>query len=100
RQSNGCLIRRFRFTTGEEVKSLYFRVAVGKKISEKDGVYTIDERLNFRTKTTPGVKPQLRTVDGQEELLVPIVFGAPGAEKTRESKLELELTWGAGPSRR
>src|SRR5262249_15581395 len=39
RQSGGCLIRRFRFATENDVKDLYFRVAVGKKISEKDGVF-------------------------------------------------------------
>ena len=91
RQSNGCLIRRFRFTVGDEMKKLYFRVAVGKKITEKDGVFTIDERLSYRIKTTPDSKPQRRTVDGQEELLVPIGF------KEREARLELELTWGTGP---
>ncbi len=94
RQSNGCLIRRFRFTTAEDVKDLYFRVAVGKKISEKDGVFTIDERLSYRIKTSPESKPLRRTVDGQEELLVPIGFGK------REAKLELEMTWVTGPIRR
>jgi cytochrome c5 len=100
RQANGCLVRRFRFTSGDQVKNLYFRVATGKKIVEKDGVFTIDDRLSYRVKTTPESKPQRRTVDGQEELLVPIGFGPPGADKEHEAKLELELTWVTEPTRR
>jgi hypothetical protein len=100
RQTGGCLIRRFRLTTGEDIKDLYFRIAVGKKISEKDGVFTIDNRVTYRVKTAPESKPQRRTVDGQEELVVPIGFGPPGTDKEREAKLEVELSWVTEPMRR
>lgn len=88
RLTGGCLIRKFHFTAKEDVNDLYFRVAVGKKIVEKDGVWTIDDRLSYRIKGRPEVKPQVRTMDGQHELLAPIGFG-----KERDAKLELELTW-------
>jgi hypothetical protein len=100
RQFGGCLIRRYRFSSGEEVNNLYFRVAAGKKVREKDGVFTLDDRLTYRIKAAPESKPQLRTVNGQEELIVPIVFGPPASDKEREAKLELELTWGPEPMRR
>jgi hypothetical protein len=99
RPSGGCLIRRFRFTSGEEVNNLYFRVAAGKKIREKDGVFTIDDRLTYHVKAAES-KPHVRTVDGQEELIIPIVLGPPGSDKEREAKLDLELTWGPEPMRR
>jgi len=100
RQTSGCLIRRFRLTAAEDVKDLYFRVAAGKTITEKDGVYTIDDRLSYRIKAVPPVKPQMRSLDGQQELLVPIAFGMAGENKEREAKLELELTWGSDLTQR
>jgi cytochrome c5 len=100
RESGGCLIRRFRFSASDPVDNLYFRVAVGKKIREIDGVFTIDDRQTYRIKTTSESKPQVRPMDGQEELIVPITFGPPAPEKAREAKMEVELTWGAQPMRR
>ena len=97
RQSGGCLIRGFRFTSGEEVNNLYFRVAAGKKIREKGTVFTVDDRLTYRIKAAAESKPQVRTVDGQEELIVSIVFGPPGSDKQRETKLDVDLTWNTNP---
>jgi mono/diheme cytochrome c family protein len=93
RQTNGCLIRRLRLTADEEVKDLYFRVAVGKKIVEKDGAFVIDDRLRYRVKAGGSLKPQVRSLDGQQELLVPIAVGPD-----REARLEVELTWGPDPA--
>ncbi len=94
RQANGCLVRRLRLTASEEVKDLYFRVAVGKKIVKKDGAFLIDDRLTYRIKTSSQAEPQVRSLDGQQELLVPIAFGPAVKDQDREARLELELTWG------
>jgi cytochrome c2 len=96
RQANGCLIRRLRLTATEEVKDLFFRVAVGKKIIDKDGGFLIDDRLHYHIKTDGQAKPLVRLLDGQQELLVPIAFGPAVKGQDRESRLELELTWGPG----
>jgi mono/diheme cytochrome c family protein len=52
--------------------TLYFRAAVGPKIDEKDGVFTVGE--NLRLKFSGAAKPLIRDADGKQELLVPITF--------------------------
>jgi cbb3-type cytochrome oxidase cytochrome c subunit len=100
RQASGCLIRRLCLTTAEDVKDLYFRVAAGKKIVEKDGMYLVDDRLTYRIKPSSQARPHVRTVDGQQEVLVPIHFGPAGEGKDRAASLEVELTWGTDPTSR
>jgi hypothetical protein len=100
RQTNGCLLRRLRLTTSEEVKDLFFRVAVGKKIVETDGGFRIDDRLTYQVKTRGPVKPLVRSLDGRQELLVPITFSAADKGQDREALLEMELTWGPDLARR
>jgi cytochrome c2 len=93
RPASGCLIRRFRLRCDEEVKDLYLRVATGKKIEEKKGVYVIDGRLTYRLKIAPTTMPILRTVAGQQELLVPVRFAARPGGKGQEADIVLDLTW-------
>ena len=87
------LTRRFRLNAADEVKDFYLRVAIGKKIVEKDGAYMIDGRLTYRIKGDPKAQPVIRDVGGQQELIVPVRLG-PGANgKDCEGRVEVELTW-------
>jgi hypothetical protein len=93
RDRSGCLIRRFRLTAAEEVKNLYLRVAVGKRIVEKDGVWLIDDRLRYRVEAGPLSRPMVRESGGQQELLVPVRFAGTAGGKEQEANIRLELTW-------
>lgn len=78
------LVRRFHLTADKEVANLYLRLATGAKIVEKDGTFTVDDRVRFRV---PGLKPLLRSTTSGQELLVPVPF------KTRVARFEVEMTW-------
>lgn len=66
------------------VEHLFFRAAVGKKIKEADGVFTVDETLKLKF---PGAKPIIRGGDDNAELLVPLPFTGSDA------RLVEEITW-------
>jgi cbb3-type cytochrome oxidase cytochrome c subunit len=93
RDRSGCLIRRFRLTAEEKVENLYLRVATGKKIAEKDGVYLIDDKLSYRLEGSPLSRPIVREAGGQQELLVPVRFAPAVCGKGQEASIRLELTW-------
>lgn len=63
--------------------NLYFRAATGT-IVEKDGAFLIDGKVRMKIE---GQKPLLRSIDGKNELLVPIVF------QGNEAKFVEEITW-------
>jgi mono/diheme cytochrome c family protein len=93
RPASACLHRRFRLTAEEGVKDLYLRVAVGKKIVEKNGTFVIDDRLTYKVETAPAIRPQVRDLGGQQELLIPVRFAPIKGEKGQEARIDLELTW-------
>jgi cytochrome c1 len=94
RATGGAIIRRFHLTAEKDVERLYLRVATGKQIVEKDGVWIVDDAAKYRV-SGPEVKPFVRTIGMAKELLVPIGF-RPGADnKSREAKMDVEVTWGS-----
>jgi hypothetical protein len=93
RQTSGCLVRRFRLRCDEAVKDYYLRVAVGKKIEEKKGNFVVDGRLTYRVKATPTTRPIIRTLAGQQELLLPVRFVAGPGGKGQQAEIVLDLTW-------
>jgi hypothetical protein len=93
RGTSGCLVRRFHLSAADAVKDLYLRVATGKTIEEKEGAFVIDGRLTYRLKIAPDAKPVIRTVAGQQELLVPVRFAAGPGGKGLQADIVLDLTW-------
>jgi mono/diheme cytochrome c family protein len=65
------------------IQKIYFRAAVGK-IEEANGAFILDGKVKFKFS---GATPMLRTVDGKQELLVPVVF------QGNEAKFVEEFTW-------
>jgi len=72
------------------IEKLFFRAAIGKKItesnrsSEKDTVFLVDETLKLKF---PGAQPIIRVSEGKTELLVPLTFTG------NEAKFIEEITW-------
>jgi len=72
------------------VEHLFFRAAIGKKITEsnsapeKDTVYVIDETLKLKF---PDTKPIIRVSENKAELLVPLTFTG------NDAKFVEEITW-------
>jgi cbb3-type cytochrome oxidase cytochrome c subunit len=93
RAAGGAIVRRFHLSAEKDVERLFLRVAVGKQISEKDGVWTVDDAVKYRV-SGPDVKPFVRTAGMTKELLVPVNI-RPGADKSREAKVDIEVLWGS-----
>jgi cytochrome c2 len=93
RATAGAIIRRFRLSAEKEVEHLYLRVAAGKQIVEKDGVWVVDESVQYRI-SGQDAKPYVRTIGTMKELLVPITF-QPVGNKGREAKVNVEVSWGS-----
>jgi mono/diheme cytochrome c family protein len=92
RATAGAISRRFRFTTEKEVERLFLRVAVGKQIVEKDGVWVVDDKVKYKI-SGRDVKPFVRTIGMTKELLVPVTFQK--GNKEHEAKVDVELSWGS-----
>ncbi|HYT87984.1 MAG TPA: PA14 domain-containing protein [Gemmataceae bacterium] len=93
RPDGSFLLRRFHLSAPAEVANLYLRVAAGTRIvAEKDGSFTVDDRLHFRVQSS-GEAPFVRAVPGGQELLIPIRFRAAKGGKTPTADLEVQLTW-------
>lgn len=94
RAAGGAIIRRFHLSAEKDVERLYLRVAAGKEIVEKDGGWIVDGGAKYRITGDDG-KPFVRIAGQTKELLVPIGF-RPGADnKSREAKVNVEITWGS-----
>jgi cytochrome c551/c552 len=93
RPGSNYLSRHFRLGTDQDIPNLYLRVAAGKKIVEKDGTWTVDEKVRYRVQAGPGVKPLVRTSDDTQELIVPVRFTPATGGKTRTAELTIELNW-------
>jgi hypothetical protein len=68
------------FASPEPVAALWFRVAMAKKIEEKDGVYVLDNGLKLKIE---GAAPTVRA----GELLVPVPL------KERECLISVTYSW-------
>jgi mono/diheme cytochrome c family protein len=68
----------------QPISKLYFRVAIGDKIEEKDGAFIVDEKLKLKF---TGVKAMVRNSEGKAELLVPLTFAG------NDAKFVEEMTW-------
>ncbi|MGE3809155.1 MAG: c-type cytochrome [Gemmataceae bacterium] len=84
KQNVAYLARKFNLKAAGEVKNVYMRVATGKKITEKDGAFVIDDKETFKIL---GAKPIVREVKGGQELLVPVEL------KNGAGTLTVETTW-------
>jgi mono/diheme cytochrome c family protein len=93
RQASGCLVRLLRLSADEAVRDFYLRVATGKKIEQTKGAFVIDGRLTYRLQIAPQTKPFIRTVAGQQELLVPIHLAPRSGGKEHQTDIVLDLTW-------
>jgi hypothetical protein len=82
----GTLRRTFTVTASEPPKDVYFRAARGQKIEKTSAGWLVDGSLTVRIEG--GGTPFLRTVDGIQELLVPVHVKAG-----EEMKLTQELLW-------
>ncbi|GAB4159844.1 MAG: hypothetical protein Tsb009_37160 [Planctomycetaceae bacterium] len=69
--------------------ALLFRAAVGKTIKpHKQGWYRVDENFNVRvTPSSSSTQPILRKINGQMELLIPVIF------KNGKAILVQEIVW-------
>jgi hypothetical protein len=69
------------------------RVAVGKKIVEKDGAYIVDGKLTYRIKGDKEAIPLIRDGKEQQELIVPVRLVPDASGKRREARIDVELSW-------
>lgn len=74
------------FSLSGSGQNLYFRAAVAGKIeAAADGAYTIDG--DWTLKVQSAAKPQIRTVAGKTELLIPVTF------EGNKAKFAVEYVW-------
>src|SRR5581483_9083251 len=70
-QNDAGLRRIITVHADQPVERLFFRAAVGKKINESEGRFTVDDGLNLQF---PGGHAIIRGAGGNMELLVPVNF--------------------------
>ncbi len=89
RQGGSYFRRQIQFVTPNQAapEGYYFRVATGKVITRDGDWYRIDDRLRYRVTSTPNVEPTIRSLDGQQELIVPVDLSKQNAS------LSVELSW-------
>ncbi|MDX1565667.1 MAG: hypothetical protein R3236_09690, partial [Phycisphaeraceae bacterium] len=82
------LLRRFNLSVAEKApEDMVFLAASGEKIvAEKDGVYRVDQQLTV-TVNAPGMKPRIRKIDGESQLIVPVRF------QNNKAQIEVDLKW-------
>ena len=79
------LERRFELKADEAVSDLCFRVAVGQKIEQVDGLWVVDGTARYRVE---GGQPQLRVREKDQELILPVTFVPTSAGQTAGFRLE------------
>ena len=86
------LKRSFRLTAKQSQKDLWFRAARGQKIVEKaKGIYLLNDEVELHLTGNSGNAPVIRSVDGQQELVLPIRFEKKGNEQ--QAEFALEMMW-------
>lgn len=75
-EHEGTLRRTFTVTESPPGTDLYFRAAVGDTIRETADGYRVNNALTIRIQG--GGAPFLRTLDGRQELIVPVPIGPAG----------------------
>ncbi len=78
------LKRTLQIKSPKATDTFYFRVATAEKITKKDRLYQTNSGEKFRV----SVAPIIRTIDGRQELLVPLKL-----KKNTPTKLEVEILW-------
>lgn len=79
------LNRTLKLSSDKPPANLWMRAAVADDIDSQGGSYKIDKRLTLRV--AGGELPLMRMIDGQMELLVPVVF------ENGKAKIELTYDW-------
>ncbi|MFN4257982.1 MAG: PA14 domain-containing protein [Gemmataceae bacterium] len=94
RKEGAVLFRHFQLAAREkDISNLYLRLAVGKKIVPDADDFLVDDRLRFRVSPAGAIKPFVRTVQGSQELLVPVRFAPSANDKGQVVKLDVEMMW-------
>lgn len=90
RPKGAFLIRQLRLSAATPPTDLYFRAAAGKTISQTDAVFRTDKNVDYRI---VGGMPQVRPVEGGQELIVPIRFQPDPTAKSNVANLTIEIAW-------
>lgn len=84
-EAGGKILSRKIAITGTTTPSTYLRLATGTLIQQMDAqTYAIDQQYYLKLPLKPAFKPVLRSINGRQELLVPI---------QQISSVEYELIW-------
>jgi mono/diheme cytochrome c family protein len=84
-QPDSSLRRILSFSAEQPVSSLYFRVGSASSMEEKDGGWLLDKAVQLKFLSG---EPVVRTVNGKQELLVPLMFDGTG-----KSSVVYEIIW-------
>jgi cbb3-type cytochrome oxidase cytochrome c subunit len=82
------LARRFELKADEAVSDLSFRVAVGKRIEQTDGLWVVDGVARYRIE---GGEPRVRESEKEQELILPVTFTQ--TDQARTAEFRVEASW-------